>query len=146
VLRGYLAIVGLTLVALGAGYSRAHAQTGPRSTRDGVYSLEQAKRGDRIYGDQCIGCHGDDMMGLDDASPLVGSMFLEKWNGRTVGELLEETRKSMPKDNPGGLPQQDFVDLVAYLLQANHFPAGAADLPRDPDQLKLVRIDPLTGH
>ena len=33
-------------------------------------------------------------------------------------------RATMPLDNPGGLKEQEYVDLMAYLLQANHHQGG----------------------
>ena len=34
----------------------------------------------------------------------------------------------MPYDNPGGLPEQTYVDIIAYVLNMNDFPAGESEL------------------
>jgi len=46
----------------------------------------------------------------------------------------------MPTDRPGQLPAQDYLDVVAYILQKNAFPAGSVELPIDPDELARISI------
>ena len=58
-----------------------------------------------------------------------------------MADLLEQTQKSMPKDEPGTLTRQQGVDVLAYLLKANAYPAGETELPREIDALKQIRID-----
>jgi hypothetical protein len=57
--------------------------------------------------------------------------FLDKWNGKSVGTLVELTRKTMPSDGPGKLSRRQCVDIVSYVLSANGFPAGNAELESD---------------
>jgi mono/diheme cytochrome c family protein len=118
------------------------AQAAPqtRTVWDSVYTEEQAKRGGDVYYSQCSTCHGEKLEGLEDAPSLAGKEFLAAWNGRTVGALFEKTRK-MPRDNPGRLDRQQYLDVVAYILSASKFPAGQTELPRDLAPLKLLRID-----
>jgi mono/diheme cytochrome c family protein len=106
-----------------------------------VYSEAQAKRGAAFYAGRCIRCHGEDLTGVDDATPLVGPTFLSKWNGQTMADLLEQTQKSMPKDQPGTLTRQQSVDVLAYVLKANAYPASETELPREIDALKQIRIE-----
>jgi len=107
------------------------AAVATRSVWDGVYSKEQASRGQSAYNSKCARCHGEALLGGEDSPPLVDKDFLEKWNGKSVGVLVELTRKTMPADGPGKLSRQQCVDIAAYLLSANGFPAGAGDLPSD---------------
>ena len=44
---------------------------------------------------------------------------------------MELVQITMPQDNPGGLSEQDYQDVMAYMLSANDFPAGEADLTAD---------------
>jgi hypothetical protein len=41
----------------------------------------------------------------------------------------------MPADNPGSLPTSEYLDIVAYLLQANKLPAGNDELSLKPEAL-----------
>ena len=46
----------------------------------------------------------------------------------------------MPDDNPGGLPEQTYADIVAYMLQMNDFPAGDSELPTSLDMLMQLKM------
>jgi S-disulfanyl-L-cysteine oxidoreductase SoxD len=116
----------------------AAAAAGARSVWDGVYSRGQARRGQTAYNSKCARCHGDNLLGGEESPPLVDRDFLEKWNGKPVGSLVELTRKTMPSDGPGTLSRQQSTDIVAYLLSANGFPAGKADLASDADSLNEI--------
>jgi mono/diheme cytochrome c family protein len=102
-----------------------------RSTSEGVYTTQQADRGEREFGRSCEHCHGRELEGDGDKEvpALVGDAFLGKWRGRPVKELYELLRQSMPADNRGKLSARSYTELVAFLLKANGFPDGATDLP-----------------
>ena len=53
------------LLALAAVAAIAAAQD-VRSVWDGVYTEDQAKRGEALYGERCIRCHGPSYMGGTD--------------------------------------------------------------------------------
>ena len=116
----------------------AAAVAGSRSVWDGVYSREQASRGQTAYNSKCARCHGDALLGGEDSPPLVDKDFLERWNGKSVGSLVELTRGTMPSDGPGKVSRQQCTDIIAYLLGANGFPAGKSDL--EPDAAALNEI------
>ena len=63
-------------------------------------------------------------------------MFL--WGDMEVGELSARIQKLMPPDRPGSLPAQTYIDIVAFMLQKNAFPAGDAELGRDPAALQIL--------
>lgn len=114
-----------------------------QSVWDGVYTEAQATRGARQYGRACEQCHGVNMAGdpVEEIPSLVLDSFMSDWNGKSVKDLFETMRRSMPKDNPGSLGTGAYIDLVAYLLQANKFPSGAKELSRTPDQLEPIVIE-----
>jgi S-disulfanyl-L-cysteine oxidoreductase SoxD len=115
----------------------AFAQT-THSVWDGVYTEDQAKRGAAVYAKDCAACHGADLNGGESAPPLVGGTFLSNWNTLTVGDLFERIRESMPQDNPGRLSRQQDADVLAFMLQANEFPAGKSELDKQTEVLKLI--------
>jgi mono/diheme cytochrome c family protein len=117
-------------------------EAAPHSIWDGVYSSAQASRGQKAYVTECAQCHGDSLGGIDDAPPLVNEVFLKKWNGKSVGHLVDVTRRTMPTDSPGTLSRPLCTDIVAYLLSANGFPAGKSDLALDTALLKQILIEP----
>jgi quinoprotein glucose dehydrogenase len=105
---------------------------GRQSVWDGVYSEPQASRGLREYTRSCEGCHGSDLTGnaTDEVPALVADMFMFHWGGRTVQALYDRISKAMPADAPGGLDASAYLDVVAYLLEANGFPRGRQELDR----------------
>jgi len=117
------------------------AQTAARSVWDGIYTKAQADRGKNLYDRLCQDCHGDDLEGDPENPPLATPAFVDKWNSLTVGDLFERIHRDMPIDNRGTLTRQKAVDLVAYLLSFNKFPAGDRELPADLAALRQIRID-----
>jgi quinoprotein glucose dehydrogenase len=106
-----------------------------------VYSEEQAKRGGALYYRLCANCHGTELEGADMSPPLTGSAFMSNWDGLTLGDLFDRIRITMPADRPGSLERQQNADIIAYLLSFNKFPAGQAELPREAQVLKQIRIE-----
>jgi mono/diheme cytochrome c family protein len=103
------------------------------SVTTGVYSVAQAARGSEVYVTSCGQCH---TMGQHS-----GTAFATAWNNRRLYDLYEIVRNTMPLDNPGGLNEQDYIDVVAYMLALNGVPAGKAALRADASALKELRID-----
>ena len=124
------------LVALEALTAQA-----PRSLWDGVYTQDQAKRGEAVYVEKCARCHGAQLIGGDMNPPLVGPEFLSTWNTKTVGDLFDRIRTSMPADKPGSVSRQQSSDVVAYLLSANKFPTGSTELENQTELLKQIPFD-----
>ena len=47
----------------------------------------------------------------------------------------------MPEDNPGSLTDEEYVDVIAYMLSVGGMPAGEADLRPDLGRLARVVIE-----
>jgi S-disulfanyl-L-cysteine oxidoreductase SoxD len=141
---------GLLLVVFGEGFRAnagpsAQAQSSEssetRSVWDGVYTEEQAKRGEELYRKECASCHGETLVGGGGAAPLTGGNFLSNWNGLTVGDLFDRIRKTMPQGSLGKLTKQQDADVLAFLLSFNKFPAGKAELQKQLEFLKQIRFE-----
>ena len=114
-------------------------ETADPSVWDGVYTAEQTRRGETAYLQTCASCHGTALEGGDMTPPLVGGAFTSNWNDLTVGDLFDRIRTTMPLDNPGRLSRTQTADVIAFVLKANDWPAGATELPAD-SALKQIRI------
>jgi mono/diheme cytochrome c family protein len=136
VLRPYLICFAVVMVA-----SAQEAASTSRSVWDGVYTEEQAKRGEETYRKECASCHGDTLVGGGGAAALAGGTFLSNWNGLTVGDLFERIRKTMPQGALGKLSKQQDADVLAYLLSFNKFPAGKTELQKQVEFLKEIRFE-----
>lgn len=117
------------------------------SVWDGVYTEEQAERGEEAYMGVCSSCHGRRLDGAADdpdmrsSPPLARANFLREWDGRTIGALFEYTRATMPVSNPGFLSDQEYIDIIAHMLAASNIPAGEEELPLDPENLAGIVIE-----
>lgn len=113
-----------------------HAQQS-RTVNQGVYTNDQAKRGQAIYAEKCAGCHGSALEGRL-GPPLSGSDFIGVWEKEPLSQLVSKIQKTMPQADAGKLTGQQTVDIVAYLLQFGKFPAGPAELRADEAVLKEI--------
>ena len=111
-----------------------------RTVLDGVYTAEQATRGQAAYDRHCGSCHLEDLSGTDRGPALAGDSFLSAWIDASVGDLFDRTHRSMPQDEPGTLPVDVTRDIVAYLLQANDYPVGGTELQTDLTALHGIVI------
>src|SRR5215470_2128663 len=109
------------------------------TVKDGVYSDAQARRGETLYGQQCVSCHSSDLSGSG-APPLAGTEFLSNWDKMPLADLAEKIAVSMPSNSPGSLSRDQAADLVAFILKSNKFPSGSADLEADAAKLKTISI------
>ena len=115
------------------------------SVWDGVFTGEQAARGEASYRKACASCHGEALDGKGQAPPLTGSDFKGNWNGQTLGDLFDKIQTSMPADNPGSLKPAENADVLSFMLKANAFPAGRSELASDSDALKKIRFEAAKG-
>jgi len=110
-----------------------------RTVWDGIYTEEQATRGEALYGEHCVRCHGATLQGNGEgAKSLTDATFKSTWNGISMGALFDRVRLSMPQDKPGSLTRQQVADLLAFILRANRFPAGKDELVRQTDLLNAI--------
>ena len=110
------------------------AQSPARSSNAGVYNPDQASRGQDVYVAQCRSCHTPEAH--------VSPTFQATWSGKSLHELYAYIRERMPKNDPASLSDQEYIDVLTYLLRLNRAPAGDTELPPDADTLKTIRFDP----
>ncbi len=113
------------IAALGISIAIAAAQ---QPARTGPFTTEQASAGRATYQATCSTCHLPDLKGTFEAPPLSGANFMNMWRNRPTSDLFTRIRNTMPISNPGSLSDQDAVNLVAYILQANGATAGTQPL------------------
>jgi mono/diheme cytochrome c family protein len=111
-----------------------------KSQWDGVYTQEQAKRGEAQYAEHCASCHGPDMVGGEMAPGLTGGEFSANWNDLSLGDLFERMRISMPQNNPGSLSRAQNADILAYILFKGNYPAGSTELPSQTEVLNTIKF------
>lgn len=140
-----LALVGLLIIGgFSAAMAATLAQNAPsRSTLNGVFSEAQAKRGEDAYLGSCAQCHGENLITVDAETPsLTGPRFKSEWMGKTLAERFELIRTTMPATNPGNLSDQANIDILAFILKFNGYPAGQQELTADRGVLEKIVVEP----
>src|SRR5262245_1064033 len=112
-----------------------------KSVNDGVYTADQAKKGEAVYKEQCAACHGDNLEGSGPMPPLAGKDFLANWQGKTLGELYEKVQTTMPATAPGTMTPEQTADTVAYMLSKDNYPAGSTALEGKMEPLAKIKLD-----
>lgn len=134
--------VGALSVLLGFFGLSAAQPSATVSAWEGVYTEEQAARGEGIYARECGACHGAAMEGAEAAPGLADGTFQANWNGLTLGDLFDRVRDSMPPDDPGKLSRDQLASVLATVLRANRFPAGERELANRSETLRRILFDP----
>jgi cytochrome c5 len=130
------AVVLAALLAAGSA-AAAGATQHPGSVWTGVYTDAQAADGEKVYRATCESCHGADLAGIEQAPPLAGGPFGQRWDGATLKKLYDQVVE-MPDDAPKSLTSRQYGDVLAFILRANGIPSGADRL--DPDHTPLADI------
>ncbi len=133
-------VISLPLVVVAASCASTGSAEGPPtdppaaapvaapSDETAIFSQAQAERGRATFRAICAECHY--------SSEFRGTQFQFSWRRRSVADFFEEISSTMPEDAPGGLEPAQYLDVVAYVLELNGFPAGEGDLPLDLEALE----------
>lgn len=120
------------------------APTAKKSVRNGAYTTAQAERGQKAYTTNCAGCHQSSLGGKGEIPAVRGDAFMERWHDYSVKPLFDLIETEMPPlrfRTPATKPVPDdvYVDIISYILQANSFPAGNTELTADTlDTVQIV--------
>jgi mono/diheme cytochrome c family protein len=119
------AVVGASTVAIVA--------QNKTSVKVGVYTAAQADRGQSLFRSKCASCHAPNR--------FTDDFFYQSFAGKPLFEMFDVISDSMPEDNPGSMKKEEYVDVIAYLLKLNNFPAGATELPIDKEALSAIMME-----
>ena len=93
-------------------------QRGAQQRPAGPYMAEQASAGRAAYQANCASCHAPDLSGRE-GPQLAGANFMSQWGDKTAGDLIGFMRATMPPGAGGSLPDQTYINLAAFILDAN---------------------------
>ena len=136
--KGLLAAAAAAGIAIFIASGAVGAQD--KTVWDGVYTEDQAVRGETAYEQECATCHLADLLGDGIAPALTGAAFDFRWSDLSVGDMYVAIRATMPQGAPASLSPQGYADIVAYMLQRNDFPAGDMELPTEEAALNMITI------
>lgn len=129
-------VIAFVLAAATAAVAAQSTDVQRTTVWQGVYTEEQASRGQLEYTTHCARCHRDDLAGYNNI--LKGARFMEKNRESSLHMLFDKTKTTMPRGAPASLSDQAYVDIVAYILKENEFPAGAEELR--VEDLRAVQV------
>jgi cytochrome c5 len=93
----------------------------------GVYSSEQAEQGKKLFESNCSTCHRSDLSG-DRGPALTGDRFFTSWQAGSVNRLFSKIKETMPPNRgTASLSEDNFLAIVAYILESNTFPPSKDD-------------------
>src|SRR5581483_3752113 len=116
--RAVFVTIAIAVITASSGQGEAPA----------AYTPSQAADGLAAYQTNCASCHLPDLTGRNEAPQLAGGNFMNAWGARTTTELIRYIQATMPPSNRGGLSEETYTSIVAFLLQANGAPAGERPL------------------
>ncbi len=125
--------VSTTALAVAISAASVLGQAPAKTTNSGVYTAAQAERGKKVFEAKCTACH--------DTARFTGDVFLEPWDGKPLKGVWDIASGTMPEDNPGSLPQQEYGDILAYFLHLNAFPAGDAELEGNAAAMAAIKVE-----
>lgn len=112
-------------------------------TGQGYYTKSQAAAGQALFHQTCAICHGDNLQG--GAGPaLAGKEFLSvsQYQQITAEYFYHFMSTHMPLTHPGSLSPGQYLDIMAYFLEVNGYPAGSHELTANDGELKGIKIEP----
>ncbi|MBI2831473.1 MAG: cytochrome c [Chloroflexi bacterium] len=85
-----------------------------------------AEAGSTVFANQCARCHGDSGQGGTGPAIIGANAFL---SAHVTGQgLLDFVSQQMPFDAPGSLSQQEYLQVVSFLLVRNNFLSNGSSL------------------
>jgi cytochrome c len=111
---------------------------------------EQVALGQKLYGANCAGCHGNSGEGTKDAPAVVGldkgalplqpaaTAKYRKTEFKTVADIAEFVVKTMPPKAPGSLSAEEYFAILAFDLKANGIDLG--DKKLDGELAKTLEV------
>lgn len=128
-IRPALALVATAGALAALAVAAPGSAQAPKAAGAGAYTADQAAQGRKTFEDNCSSCHGVDYAGGAGSPSLKGPEFMFGWTGKSAGELFSFIHDRMPPGQQGSLSDQQYTEVVAAILSANGFPAGAEALP-----------------
>ncbi len=126
-----LVVAGLLTMYAHPATAQSGSNREQQSTLDGVYTVEQARRGEKVAKDVCSACHLRDWF---------TEILIQSWAGAPLSMLYELMATTMPQDSPGGLTPQQYADVLAYIFELNELPTGQKELSANKEALGIILI------
>ncbi len=108
------------------------AEQDPTSTLDGIFTADQASRGEGLFNTHCVRCHS--------IQEFSGPAYDTIWAGVPLSALYIRIANTMPLDQPGSLGTTEATAITAHILAENGMPSGNAELGGDVEWLTGISL------
>lgn len=99
---------------------------------------ELAQTGGNVFADRCARCHGSSGQGGVGPAIVGEQANLDKY--QNAGLLFQDVSTRMPRNAPGQLSQEEYMQVVSHLLLQNSFvSAGTAFNSEELAKIQLGR-------
>ncbi len=92
-----------------------------------LFTAPQAAAGRSDYLSACSACHGAALQGVTGPS-LVGQDFAAPADHYSLALVFTNLWEGTPAGAPDSLSKSEYVDIMAYLMARNGYPAGGTAL------------------
>ncbi|HWY63140.1 MAG TPA: cytochrome c [Rhizomicrobium sp.] len=120
-----VALFALLVAAMLGGRTQAADAVGP-------FTQAQVSAGRNAFLTYCSGCHNSYLLG-NSGPPLAGPFFLDDWAAKSTHQLFRFASTNMPLNAPGTLPQETYLNLIAFILAVNGARPGQTPFSKDSD-------------
>ncbi len=110
-----------SIVVLAASTSRA------APVSQASYTTQQAWQGRLSYYRTCAECHGGSLGGVFGPALAGGNDNLQY---QAVNDVYDYMTAHMPHGNPESLPENEYLAIMAFLMQSHGLPAGSRELTK----------------
>jgi mono/diheme cytochrome c family protein len=123
-MKGVRVVVIVTAMVAGLPSLTAVAQV----ISPAPFTQAQADAGRQDYMINCASCHGDDLSGKG-VPALAGTEFAKSQIGDlTTAQLYTYIQSTMPYDRSGSLNSETYLNILAFILEANGAKPGGQTL------------------
>ncbi|WP_233800945.1 c-type cytochrome [Paraburkholderia sp. HP33-1] len=110
------------------------------------FDHDQVAHGEHLYADSCAKCHGEKLEG-NTAPSLSGPAFAPASNSHlTIGGIYQYMSTNMPADHPGKMSDEEYADLMAFLLYTNGYDTGSEKLTAQAAQSSKTPLNAGPRH
>lgn len=124
-----------------APVNSADIDTSERTIWDGVFTATQAEAGMALYTKNCATCHGKTGRGTPGGPGITGANLNKKWEDTSLFDFYTFAHTQMPPGKAGTIGnEQDYVNIVAYVMSLHGAEPGTSELVYNEDQLSNIYI------
>jgi polar amino acid transport system substrate-binding protein len=108
-----------------------------------LYTADQATKGALAYYKNCAMCHAPLLDGQSagySGPALKGAEFADPSYNFHLSDIFNFVAKLMPAATPGSLTHEQDVEIMAFVLQQNGYPAGSKELVYEEAEKSKVPI------